>query len=271
MPKLSIITINLNNGIGLKKTILSVIQQKFKDYEFIVIDGESKDSSIAVITEFEKYFTSWISEKDTGVYNAMNKGILKASGEYCLFLNSGDFLVDSEVLLKAFAVIENESIIFFRRYFLSKKGKRKLERALSTNDINFSYLLNGTFPHQAALIKTELFKIHGSYNENFRIISDWCFWVDTLILADVSVIIINLPFVCQEYAGISSNIETAIDEKSHYLSNIKELDKKNWIKIIESTRFQQKYSINLNNFLSRFLMKTAFLFAKVINKITSKI
>ena len=96
--KLSIITINLNNKNGLSETISSVIAQTFTDYEYIIIDGQSTDGSLEVIKQNANHINQWISENDHGIYNAMNKGLNLAKGEYCLFLNSGDSLYDSDVL-----------------------------------------------------------------------------------------------------------------------------------------------------------------------------
>ena len=97
MPKLSIITINLNNAEGLRKTIPSVISQTYCDFEYIVIDGGSTDGSVDVIKKYADKLSYWVSEPDAGIYNAMNKGIRKAGGEYCQFLNSGDWLVAPDV------------------------------------------------------------------------------------------------------------------------------------------------------------------------------
>ncbi len=102
MKKVSVITINYNNAQGLQKTIDSVISQTFKDYEFIIIDGGSTDESVDIIRKNSGKISYWVSEKDGGIYNAQNKGAKKASGEYCLFLNSGDFLMDSQTLEKVF-------------------------------------------------------------------------------------------------------------------------------------------------------------------------
>ena len=110
--KLSIITINYNNAIGLKKTIESLIEQSYQEYEYIVIDGGSDDGSKEVIWESLRYVSSWCSEKDTGVYNAMNKGIMRATGEYLLFLNSGDYLYDSTVLEDVTSTLSGEDIIY---------------------------------------------------------------------------------------------------------------------------------------------------------------
>ena len=88
MKPISIITINYNNASGLEKTIRSVVEQTYNEYEYIIIDGASLDKSKEVIQEYQRYIDFWCSEKDSGIYNAMNKGIQKASGEYLLFLNN---------------------------------------------------------------------------------------------------------------------------------------------------------------------------------------
>lgn len=95
--KLSIITINYNNREGLRKTIESVVAQTTREFEYIVIDGGSTDGSVDVIKEFSDYIDYWVSEPDKGIYNAMNKGVKVAHGDYCQFLNSGDWLYDSNV------------------------------------------------------------------------------------------------------------------------------------------------------------------------------
>jgi glycosyltransferase involved in cell wall biosynthesis len=96
--KLSIITINYNNAEGLKRTIESVTGQTFRDFEYIVIDGGSTDGSTDVINEYADHISYWVSELDKGIYNAMNKGVAAAHGEYCNFLNSGDIYYNNEIL-----------------------------------------------------------------------------------------------------------------------------------------------------------------------------
>src|ERR1700753_3296637 len=97
--KLSIITINLNNKTGLERTIQSVLEQSSRDFEFIVIDGLSTDSSVELLQTHAQQL-NYISEKDKGIYDAMNKGIEKASGEFLLFLNSGDYLFEKNTIEK---------------------------------------------------------------------------------------------------------------------------------------------------------------------------
>ena len=101
--KLSVITVNFNHKEGLKNTINSVICQKdFDDYEFIVIDGGSTDGSKDVIVENSSRISYWVSEKDGGIYNGMNKGIKVAKGEYLIFMNSGDTFYNDHVLADVF-------------------------------------------------------------------------------------------------------------------------------------------------------------------------
>ena len=96
--KLSIITINFNNKAGLERTITSVFQQDFKDFEFIVIDGGSTDGGKELIESNKQHFSYWVSEADKGIYNAMNKGIKMSKGKYVAFLNSDDWFNNNTLL-----------------------------------------------------------------------------------------------------------------------------------------------------------------------------
>src|SRR5215204_5788299 len=93
-----IITINYNNAPNLRGTIESVINQTYRAIEYLVIDGGSTDGSVDIIKEFGNKIDYWVSEKDKGIYNAMNKGLIRATGDYVLYLNSGDYFADSSVL-----------------------------------------------------------------------------------------------------------------------------------------------------------------------------
>ena len=109
--KYSIITVNYNNKEGLRRTIESVIHQTFHDYEFIIIDGGSTDGSMDVLKEYDAQINYWVSEPDSGIYNAMNKGIAKAKGEYLNFMNSGDCFYTADVLEKVSLYNSNADFI----------------------------------------------------------------------------------------------------------------------------------------------------------------
>ena len=178
MNKLSVITINLNDAEGLRRTLSSVLdRQSFKDIEYIVIDGGSKDGSTDVIKEYEGRISYWISEPDRGIYNAMNKGIVKATGEYMLFLNSGDWLAD-DVLAKVFAEPFTEDIVYADLFMYCEDGK--VTEQVYSDRLSFLEVLCISLGHQSTFIRRELFE-GNLYREDYKIISDWVFWVEELL------------------------------------------------------------------------------------------
>lgn len=176
---LSIITINYNNQPGLKRTIDSVISQSFNDIEWIVIDGGSTDSSGELIEKYKEHFAYWVSEPDGGIYQAMNKGIEHASGDWFLFLNSGDWLYDNNVLSKVFSS-NNDADILYGDVMYHWPDKRGLELEKKPETLSLYYFYTDTLCHQATFYKKEIFKTH-RYNENFRICSDWALYIQLLI------------------------------------------------------------------------------------------
>ena len=208
MCKLSIITINLNNYKGLEQTIRSVNNQTYTDFEFIIIDGNSSDSSIELIKQFNEKIKYWVSEVDTGIYNAMNKGILKARGEYCLFLNSGDILINNSILENLFSFKISEDIILCRSLPDSEKENQLyFENNIASSEITFNDLFITSFNHQATLIKRVLFNTYGLYNEKFKIVSDHLFIIKVLGLSNGSFNFIDLIITSYNTDGISKNVK----------------------------------------------------------------
>lgn len=175
---LSIITINYNNCDGLKRTIDSVVSQTFTDYEWIVIDGGSNDGSFELIEKYQKHFTYWVSEPDGGIYQAMNKGIAHANGDWYIFLNSGDWLFNNEVLSMVFSS-NNDADILYGDVMYHWPDKRGLELEKKPETLSLYYFYTDTLCHQATFYKKEIFKTH-RYNENFRICSDWALYIQLL-------------------------------------------------------------------------------------------
>ena len=216
MPKLSIITINYNNLEGLKKTVESVINQSWKEFEFIVIDGGSTDGSAAYIESQSKNIDYWVSEADKGIYNAMNKGIAKATGEYLLFLNSGDHLYNNEVIKENLQDFKDHDLIYFNVHIL---GETISEILKHPDKLRFSdFFLNG-LNHQSVLIKKELFETVGLYDENLKIVSDWKFFILALFVYNCSYININKTLSTYYIDGISSQLkEDHLNERKQVLS-----------------------------------------------------
>lgn len=181
MHTVSVISINLNDHKGLDKTIQSIVAQTFADPEFIIIDGASKDESIELIKSHSNKITYWISEPDTGIYNAMNKGIRQAKGKYCLFLNSGDWLADENVLSRVFEHQQDADIISGDIAFYDSAKNAVKWLVPSPDVLTAKTLFNGTLPHQATFIKRELFDKYGFYDENLKIAADWQFFLETLL------------------------------------------------------------------------------------------
>lgn len=202
--RLSIITINYNNALELEKTIKSVIAQSYKDFEYIVIDGGSTDGSKEIIESYSDKINYWVSEPDSGIYNAMNKGICQAQGEYLHFLNSGDIYANNNVLTNIFENKEYEAPIL-RGIQICKNGTHQFRwYNHGAEDINLYHLYVDTLRHQATFIKKSLFKKYGLYDEKYRIASDWRFFVQ-VILGGESTLYLDIDIVIFDMTGISND------------------------------------------------------------------
>lgn len=177
--KYSIITVNYNNKEGLRKTIESVIHQTYRDFEFIVIDGGSTDGSTDVLKEYDAQIDYWISEPDGGIYQGMNKGIKKATGEYLNFMNSGDCFYATDILKKVSNYISNADFIVGKDYHYNNEthqGHASIQPPRTT----MIHFFVATLDHQSSFIKRELF-INSLYDESYRLISDWIFYIEKII------------------------------------------------------------------------------------------
>ena len=209
-PKLSVITINFNNAEGLKKTIESVVFQTFTNFEYIIIDGGSTDGSVDIIKQYADKITYWVSEQDTGIYNAMNKGILQAKGEYLNFMNSGDYFYNHDVLYNIFEKNSyNQSIITGNKIHVLWNKQEEYSPGVSYKPygkVTILSFLKGSFSHQSSFIKRQLFEQYGLYSENYKIVSDWIFFLQTIGLYCVDVKLIDDIIVFYDITGISADV-----------------------------------------------------------------
>lgn len=199
---LSIITINFNNLEGLKKTMASVLGQTWKEFEYIIIDGGSTDGSAAYIESQKDKIDYWVSEPDSGIYNAMNKGIKVAHGEYLLFLNSGDELFSNQVLNQNNKFLTLYDIIYFN---LNVVGEKETFIKKYPDQLLFSYFVNDTLPHPATFIKKAVFNKIGLYDESLKIVSDWKFFIQSICKFNYSYKRIDKTFATFYLDGLSSN------------------------------------------------------------------
>ena len=217
--KLSIITINRNNAAGLRKTMESVFNQTCKEFEYVIVDGASTDGSLEVIQEMSASLDNgmsrdkslndgmsfkWISEPDTGIYNAMNKGARKAQGEYVLMLNSGDYFVDEHVVERVLPELDGTDIIQ-GNVILERNGVKTINRGYGKSDISFIEVMKGFFLHQASFCRRDLFERYGYFDETYRINGDTVFYAKCLGFGNASFKYIDLNIAFFDTTGISAD------------------------------------------------------------------
>ena len=208
MIQFSVITINFNNASGLEKTIQSVINQTSKNFEYIIIDGGSTDLSTDVIKKYSSSITHFISEKDKGIYDAQNKGIISAKGDFLIFLNSGDCFADSSVLFKVEKCVSSKQakLIYGNTNLMNKDGS--ISKLIPPDILNVNYWYMNTLNHQAVFAHKSLFDEIGNFNLNYRFAADFDFifkvyrkYPNDFLHADVT--------VCNyDNTGLTSTIET---------------------------------------------------------------
>ena len=278
--QLSIITINYNNAEGLKKTLASVAAQTYPNIEHIIVDGGSTDGSVDVIREYAdkqvsgerlevkgqenskaaphastpytihhtptKRIVRWISEPDKGIYNAMNKGIKMATGEYIEILNSGDILAAPDVTERMFLAmgngqwaIDNENNrqspianrpqipILYGNMIKEWPDGRRVKDTCGEGDYipeSFYYFYRGTLNHDCAYIRRDLFEKYGLYNEQMKICSDWEWYVRAIVLGGEKTVYTNIDVTVFDMTGISEsdgkNRELIQKERRDYLESI---------------------------------------------------
>lgn len=224
---LSIITINFNNSLGLEKTIKSVLSQGFTSFEYIVIDGASTDNSLNVIRQYANTYEEcfkWISETDKGIYNAMNKGIGMATGEYVQFLNSGDCLASDDVTEKMIAELKRNdypTILYGNMLKDMPDGRVVRDRCFAGQEISFLGFYTGTLNHSPAYIRKDLFDKYGLYDENLRIVSDWKWYLQAIILGKEKPVYTDIDVTLFDMHGISeTNKELDKTERKKVLGEL---------------------------------------------------
>lgn len=226
--KLSIITINYNNCEGLRKTIRSVLPQSFQDYEWIVIDGGSTDGSKELLEQNQESFTYWVSESDRGIYHAMNKGIEHAQGEYCQFLNSGDYFIDDDVLSKVFSC-ELVDVNYGDQWCM--KDGEVVEKRTYPEQIHLPYLFAAPLGHQASFFRTALVREH-LYKEQYTISADRAFFLE-LYVAGARFKHLSIPIVYFDTDGIGSNEKTKAERRKQLFQIKREFFSDQVVKDIE--------------------------------------
>ena len=224
--RLSIITINRNTAAGLEKTIRSVTSQTCKDFEYIVVDGASTDGSVEVIKKLESEFfhLKWVSEPDSGIYNAMNKGIRMATGDYIQILNSADCLASDDVTERMLAELKKQglpSILYGNMVKCFPDGHKLVDKCFAGQEITMLGMFTGTLNHDPAYISRDLFEKYGYYDESLKIVSDWKWYLQAIIMGGEKPQYVDIDVTLFDMTGISeTNKELDKAERKQVLEQL---------------------------------------------------
>lgn len=262
--KLSIITVNFNNRDGLQRTIDSVVSQTWRDFEWIIIDGGSTDGSKELIEQYQDHFAYWCSEPDKGIYNAMNKGIDKAKGEYLIFMNSGDCFMDCYIVEEFVNATWMEDVIVGDVAY--NGNNMSIKRHPDINSLDIEYFIYSTICHQASFIKRRLFELYGVYDECLSMSSDWKFFIEVLIIHNHSYrhwqrIIVD--YNTDGMSSLSANLSKINNERTQILNQYSRIVNP----IIKRDQLIQELDLSLFKIIKhRILTKMNAFFVKLTNR-----
>jgi glycosyltransferase involved in cell wall biosynthesis len=260
MTKISIITINKNNNIGLKLTINSVISQIKSDIEYIVIDGKSTDGSVEVLHEYSNEIACWKSELDSGIYNAMNKGALLSKGDYLLYLNSGDVLYSENtlnVLCDSISQLPDSDLISGDLQLVNLDGNHQIYS--STEKVDLLFVLERYISHPSTLIKRDFFFQNGAYDESFKIVGDYAFFYSAIQRGSYSKI--DLIISTHYMDGVSNSKTHSLNHQVERLKAIEKYTPDIYLTIIHEYLRLKKYDslISVISYLGDILRKIGLL------------
>ena len=206
--KISIITVCYNSSATISRTLNSIQSQSYKDYEVIIIDGNSTDNTLEIVEEFKDIISIVVSESDTGIYDALNKGINLSSGDVIAILHSNDFFASSDVLAlvaNSFKKAEAIKIIFTSINYVSNRTHKIIREFSPKNFRQWMLYLGLMPPHTGAFIRSEVYSEVGLYDTSYKIAGDFDFFVRALLLNHQSFKLNSLVSTSMMMGGASSS------------------------------------------------------------------
>lgn len=211
--KISIVTVSYNSEKTISDTMNSVYNQTYEDIEYIVIDGKSSDNTISIIKEQERKFNEtgktfrWISEKDKGIYDAINKGIKMATGDVVGFLNSDDFYANNDVVKDIAAELSNESIdcVYGNMKYIDPESNKVVRDWVSKDYVSGLFEKSWTPGHPTFYCKKKIYTKYGLYKTDYKIAADVELMYRFIEKNKVSSSFINKYFVTMRQGGVSSS------------------------------------------------------------------
>jgi glycosyltransferase involved in cell wall biosynthesis len=174
--KISIITVTFNSARTIEQTIKSVIGQTYKNIEYIIVDGGSTDSTLSIIDRYRNYLSKFVSEKDNGIYDALNKGIRMATGDVIGILHSDDFYIDDHVIEKVVSSFSKNAsdAVYADLYYVGVENTDKIVRKWHSGNYSHGMFVNGWMPpHPTFFVKREIYTKYGSFDLQFKSAADY--------------------------------------------------------------------------------------------------
>lgn len=231
--KISIITACYNSEKYIEDTMKSVLSQKYEDIEYIIVDGDSKDKTVEIIKKYEPLFNGrmkWISEKDKGIYDAMNKGLKMATGDYIGLINSDDYIANDEIILN----ISNEilttdsEVIYGNLEFIDPTKGNRVIRKWEDEEFNEKLIKKGWYPaHPTLYVKKEIYEKIGLFSLDYKIAADYELMLRIFEIYRPRVSFINETFIKMRVGGVSTQ---GIKSKITIIKECSKAWKKNHLK-----------------------------------------
>lgn len=222
MPLISIITTVLNDKEGFELTAKSIISQtSLKDIEWIVIDAASTDGTVDVIRKYSSNISYWVSEPDKGIYDGMNKGIAKATGQYLLFLNAGDTLHSQNTIETVITHKDFGHYDYLSGHTVYTLNEKAIGTGLAPNSITGAFFFKKSLGHPSTFIRTDRLKGMGGYDTSYKIVADAKFFFEDIILKNASYKKIDHIISEFDYSGISSTkYQETYEEHKRFLTEL---------------------------------------------------
>ena len=243
--KVSVITVCYNRKATIGQSIKSVLDQDYPDVEYIIVDGNSSDGTKDIIKSYSDKITKYISEPDSGMYDAINKGLGMATGDIVGLMHSDDVFYDTTVISKIVEVFKNNpntDAIYGNGIYVTNDDEQKIVRNRIGGEYDYKRLKSGWLPlHPTVYIKKTIIDKYGNYNLNFKIASDTEFLLRYLYKYKISITYLNTYIVKMRMGGLSTNYKRVLEVlkedyniyKFHQISGIKVVFQKKILALIQ--------------------------------------
>lgn len=211
--KISIITVVRNGVPFISETIESVLEQTYKNIEYIVIDGLSNDGTLDIVRAHETSISFWMSERDAGIADAFNKGLRQASGEYIMFLNADDKLAGKDVITEMVSAIHanNFPTLIYGDIFVIDRDTSSMKRRVSIDFSEHALLKGRMFPHPSLLANRRYFDLYGNFDTSFSITMDY----EWLLRGAIKETVVHIPVLATYFreGGVSTTNDQRVKDE----------------------------------------------------------